>query len=165
MVLGMVAIFVEILDARNPSRASGQIGSLLFMAVVGCLLLFAGFGLRRLNRVARHLATFFAGISLLYFGIGLASILYMALDSGSIQSDLLVLAVVVPVVTLFMVINGYIMYLLRCAKSSVVFSQAYKDAIRETPHIKYRTSIVVKLLGGLVLLFILFGAISTFFGL
>jgi hypothetical protein len=42
-------------------------------------------------------------------------------------------------------INAYILYLLLSAKGNVVFSDAYKQVIAQTPHIKYRTSIIVKI--------------------
>jgi hypothetical protein len=42
-----------------------------------------------------------------------------------------------PVGTL---INGYILYLLFSRKGAMVFSPAYQEIIRQTPHIRYRTS-------------------------
>jgi hypothetical protein len=53
-------------------------------------------------------------------------------------------------------INAYILYLVFCRKGTTVFSDEYKRVIAETPHIKYRTSIVVWIFLGLLLL--LFGA-------
>jgi hypothetical protein len=44
------------------------------------------------------------------------------------------------------VINGYILYLVFSKKGRIVFSPEYKKIISATPHIKYRTSIVVWLL-------------------
>ena len=51
-------------------------------------------------------------------------------------------------------INGYILYLLFSKKGTTVFSEEYKRAIAQTPHIKYRTSLVVWILLGLLLLLI-----------
>ena len=42
-------------------------------------------------------------------------------------------------------IVGYILYLLLSPKGSVVFSPAYKEIIAQTPHIKYRTSLILKI--------------------
>ena len=53
------------------------------------------------------------------------------------------------------IINAYIMYLVLCAKGKMVFSEEYRDVIAQTPHIKYRTSILVWILLGLVVLAIL----------
>ena len=53
-----------------------------------------------------------------------------------------------PVGTL---INAYILYLFFSKKGRTIFSPAYKDVIAATPDIKYRTSIVVWILLGLVI--------------
>ena len=46
----------------------------------------------------------------------------------------------VPIGTL---INGYILYLVFCPKGKMVFSPEYQEIIRMTPHVKYKTSIVL----------------------
>lgn len=51
-------------------------------------------------------------------------------------------------------INGYILYLLLSAKGRMVFSEEYRQIIAQTPHIKYRTSIIVWILLGILLLFL-----------
>ena len=58
-------------------------------------------------------------------------------------------------------INGYILYLIFCQKGQTVFSDEYRAVIEQTPHIKYRTSIVVWILLGLVVFLIGFGLISA----
>jgi len=45
----------------------------------------------------------------------------------------------------------------------MVFSEEYRAVIEQTPHIKYRTSIVVWVLLGLVLLFIAIALLGAFF--
>jgi hypothetical protein len=52
------------------------------------------------------------------------------------------------------IINGYILYLMFSAKGRMVFSPEYKEIIRQTPHIKYRTSIIVWILLVIVLAFL-----------
>jgi hypothetical protein len=52
-------------------------------------------------------------------------------------------------------INGYILYLLFSQKGKTVFSPEYQEVIQQTPHIKYKTSIVVWILLGIVILIIL----------
>lgn len=49
------------------------------------------------------------------------------------------------------IINGYILYLIFSEKGNRVFSPEYQEIIRQTPHIKYRTSIIVKIFLGLLL--------------
>jgi hypothetical protein len=59
-------------------------------------------------------------------------------------------------------INAYILYLLFCAKGKMVFSPEYKDIIRQTPHIKYRTSWIVWVLLFILLAFLAFAMIGFF---
>lgn len=40
-------------------------------------------------------------------------------------------------------INGYILYLILSPKAKMVFSEEYRQVIDQTPHIKYKTSIIV----------------------
>lgn len=61
-------------------------------------------------------------------------------------------------------INAYILYLLFSAKGAMVFSEEYKTIIQQTPHIKYRTSIVVWILLALLLGLIGFGVIAVLLG-
>ena len=54
-------------------------------------------------------------------------------------------------------ISGYILYLLWGKKGRVIFSPEYQAVIAATPHVKYKTSIVVWILLGLVVVLILAG--------
>jgi len=51
-------------------------------------------------------------------------------------------------------INGYILYLFLSKKGRTIFSPEYKEVIAATPHVKYKTSIVVWIFLALVLAFI-----------
>lgn len=62
------------------------------------------------------------------------------------------------------IINGYILYLLHSEKGKVVFSERYQEVIRQTPHIKYKRSIVVKVLLVLVVALITIGIVALFVG-
>ncbi len=64
----------------------------------------------------------------------------------------------VPVGTL---ISGFILYLLWSQKGNFVFTTEYQEVIKATPHIKYKTSIVVWILLGLLLLFLGVGLFAT----
>ena len=61
------------------------------------------------------------------------------------------------------IINAYILYLIFSQKGKTVFSDEYQAVIEQTPHIKYRTSIVVWILLGLVVALIGIGLIAAFF--
>jgi hypothetical protein len=62
------------------------------------------------------------------------------------------------------VISGYLLYLLASAKGEMVFSSAYKEVIQATPHIRYRTSIIVWIFLFLLIGVILLGIIAAIFG-
>jgi len=61
-------------------------------------------------------------------------------------------------------INGYILYLIFCKKGKMVFSDEYRDVIEQTPHIKYRTSIIVWIFLGLLILLVAVGLIGVLVG-
>ncbi len=44
------------------------------------------------------------------------------------------------------IINAYILYLILCKKSSTVFSPEYQQIIAATPHIKYKTPVIIWIL-------------------
>ena len=57
------------------------------------------------------------------------------------------------------IISAYFLYLLVSKKGKVVFSPEYQSVIEQTPHIKYKVSIVVWILLGLLAALILTGLI------
>jgi len=61
------------------------------------------------------------------------------------------------------IINGYILYLLFGRKGQMVFSIEYQDVIEQTPHIKYTTSFVVRVLFVLLLALIGMGIVAALF--
>jgi len=50
------------------------------------------------------------------------------------------------------IINIYILFLVLGKKGQMVFSDEYKEIIRETPHVKYKTSKAMKIILGLIVL-------------
>jgi hypothetical protein len=62
------------------------------------------------------------------------------------------------------IINAYILYLVFGKKGVTVFSDEYRLVIEQTPHIKYKTSIVVWIFLGLVLLLIVAGLVAAIVG-
>lgn len=67
----------------------------------------------------------------------------------------------IPIGTL---ISGYILYLLWSQKGNFIFTPEYQRIIQATPHIKYKTSIVIWILLGLVLLLIAIAIIAAVAG-
>ncbi len=83
----------------------------------------------------------------LWVGIGLRRL------KPEVKTPATVLAAIgligIPIGTL---ISAYILWLIHSAKGKVVLSYEYQEIIRQTPHIKYKTSIIVWILLGLLLL-------------
>lgn len=57
-------------------------------------------------------------------------------------------------------INAYILYLVFSRKGKMVFSDEYKEIVEQTPHIRYRTSIVVWIVLGIVVALCAFGILG-----
>ena len=57
----------------------------------------------------------------------------------------------------------YLLYLLWSKKGATVFSEPYKDVILATPHIKYKTSIIVWVFVGILVLFLLLALAAAVF--
>lgn len=60
-------------------------------------------------------------------------------------------------------VNGYILYLVVCAKGKVVFSEEYRAVIDATPNIKYKSSMIVWILLGILVLLIVLGLLAALF--
>lgn len=97
------------------------------------------------------------GIGQFWVGTGLRRLKKWARVPTGILSGLGLLAF--PIGTL---INAYVLYLIFCQKGKMVFSDEYRAVIEQTPHIKYRTSILVWIVLGLLLLLIAIGIIGAF---
>ena len=92
---------------------------------------------------------FFIPIGLLYFwlGSGLRALNQKVRPIAGVFAAIGLIGF--PLGTL---INGYILYLLFSAKGKMVFSDEYRDIIDATPHVKYKTSIIVWLILALLVL-------------
>ena len=107
-------------------------------------------------------ASFFGlllGVALIWVGIGVRGLKSWARIPAGILSGIGLLYL-----GLGTIVNAYILYLLFCQKGKTVFSDEYKRVIAETPHIKYRTSIVVWVLLGLLLLLIGMAMVAALVG-
>jgi hypothetical protein len=138
-----------------------SVGFLYFLAAAVLLLVgivrIASASNGREPLVGSIVAFLFVGISVaqIWVGIGLRKLKPWARIPSGILSGLGLIGF--PIGTL---INGYILYLLFSKKGATVFSPDYQRVIAETPHIKYRTSIVIWILLGLLLLLIGLGMLG-----
>ena len=58
-------------------------------------------------------------------------------------------------------INGYILYLFFSQKGNYILTPEYAEIVRQTPHIKHKTSIIIWIFVGLLVLLILGGMIAA----
>jgi hypothetical protein len=150
--LGAFFIFIGALTTipRGDAAASG----VMFGLAVGYLLasslnLALGIGLRRLKTWARWTAVVLISLSLLWVLLGIGFV--MVINQPGV-------AIVYAIAAL---IPGYILYLLISSKGSVVFSPEYRAVINQTPHIKYKTSLLVKVLLGLFVALIVLAIVGA----
>ena len=113
-----------------------------------------GYGLRSLQPWARWVMIVLTSLSLLATA---AQVVFLAAVNPAAAAGGLVGAVIPSLIT------GYILYLVASAKGAMVFSGEYKDVIRKTPGIKYKTSIIVKIFLGLLIFVIVLGVVALIF--
>ena len=98
------------------------------------------------------LFSLFLGGLYLAVGLGLRKLRPWTRIAAGIISGIGLLAI--PLGTL---INAYILYLLFSKKGSTIFSADYQRVIADTPHIKYRTSLIMWLVLAVVVLAVVAG--------
>ncbi len=135
-----------------------SVGFLYFLSAT-FLILGGSFGLAGVGDGAILMAIFFLGLAgvQIWVGLGLRRLKPWARVPTAILSGFGLLGF--PVGTL---INAYILYLVLCEKGRMVFSEEYRRVIQVTPHIRYKTSIVVWILLGVLLLLMGFVFVGLF---
>ena len=114
-----------------------------------------------------------AGITTTLVGVIFLAIAVAQLFAGRSMQTLnpsgKILAIVVAAIGMLQfpcgtLISGYLLYLLVSAKGRTVFSSAYKEVMQATPHIRYRTSIIVWIFLFLLIGVILLGVVGVIIG-
>jgi hypothetical protein len=106
-------------------------------------------------------------IGLVVLAIGVAQ-LFAGRSMQTLNPSGKILAIIISAIGLLgfpcgTLISGYLLYLLLSAKGEMVFSSAYKEVMQATPHIRYRTSIIVWIFLFLLIGVILLGIIAATF--
>jgi hypothetical protein len=159
----------EIRKAHLKHEASVQSVGLLyylggvFVICIGAFGLFAGFRGSKTPEVVGVglLGSFFLlalGAGQFWVGTGLRRLQKWARLPTGILSGIGLLGF--PLGT---IINAYILYLVFSSKGNTVFSDEYHAVIQQTPHIKYRTSIIVWIFLVLLLALITLGICAAIF--
>ena len=136
-----VALFMTSLPNQPNNPGIDPQGMRVMMGLGGALYLVIsvaygafGFGLRRLQVWVRW--TLIVLLSMFLLLVSVASVV-VGIANPLFGVAYLVMAGAIP---------GYILYLLASAKGGMVFSREYKVIIAKTPHVKYQTSLIVKIL-------------------
>jgi len=143
-------------------EASVRSIGILYYLGAACMLFAGLFGAVAADRDSARsgpwLIAVFFGFALvqIWLGIGIRGLNSWARVPSGILSGLGLLAF--PIGTL---INAYILYLLFSKKGATVFSEEYKRVMQQTPHIKYRMSVVIWIL--LVILIVVIGLLVVGF--
>ena len=92
----------------------------------------------------------------------------MALGLRKLKPNVRIPAIILSALGLFAIPVGtiiaiYMLYLLGSAKGRTVFSEEYAQVIAATPHIKYRSSIIVRIFLWLILALIILALGIPFF--
>jgi hypothetical protein len=124
---------------NGPEQTVFTFGMVFIYFLQSGLHLALGIGLHRLRNWARWIDVVLTSLSLL----GIAVLVAVAAVMG-----ILPLLLTMGVAAL---ISAYVLYLLVSPKAKTIFSPDYQEIIARTPHIKYRTSLVVKIFLGILL--------------
>jgi hypothetical protein len=161
VIFGVLGLAMAVFRALSQNGELGEgVGSAEFVGVAAYLLVMVsinvvmGIGLTGLKPWARWIEVVLVSILLLLYSLGTAGT--AALTKGPAVGPAIGAAVVMSLIL------SYILYLLLSKKSSMVFSPEYQLIIERTPHIKYRTSWIVK--GCLIVLVVVigFGIVAAF---
>ncbi len=102
-----------------------------------------------------------AGVAAIYLAIGILSIIVgfgiRRLRPWARVASVVLSAIGLLEIPIGTVINGYILYLLVSRKGQLIFTPRYAEIIAATPHVKYRSFLVLWVLLGVLGALILFG--------
>jgi hypothetical protein len=129
--LGLGAYVMTARVGNNPFSAAMTAAAVLYVVMTG-LNVALGNGLRGLRPWARWTDAVLMGLSFLSSLLAmvgwLIAQLYAPLLGGSLG----------------LLFQAYILHILLSSKASVVFSPEYREIIARTPHLRYKTSLLVK---------------------
>jgi hypothetical protein len=152
MSLGLIANPPGPGDGAGPLQGFFLIFAALFYGTFGAVAVALGYGLRRLQVWARWTTMVLSALALAY----LLLMMVVVLAILPIPNP----AVVAALMGLAATILAYVLYLMISPKGGMVFSAEYRAVIARTPTIKARSSLIVKLLIGLLAFLSLFAVIG-----
>ena len=158
----LLATVVFAITSFNGAREGSWLG-VVVTGVFGSASLALGMGLTSLRSWARWVVTALTAISFISILIGLGVAGFQLAMIGMVGPAGSPIAGVLIAYGLFLLIVGYILYLLVSPKGSMVFSHEYREVMAATPHIKYKTSCILKGFLIFLIVIILVGVLGAFF--
>ena len=144
-------------------QGEGQPDPRLYMGISAVVMLIStlinagmGYGLRNLQVWARWVTIVLSALTLLYFAV---IVIGGGVVGGASIAGAIMLGLAIPAL-----ITGYIFYLVVGSKGAMVFSSEYREVIKQTPHIKYKTSLLIKIFLALIVGLIVLGIIAAIVG-
>ena len=143
----------------------GILGAIFYIGLGIFIMAGGGNPQAGVNPMAAGIIT--ALIGLVVLAIGVAQ-LFAGRSMQTLNPSGKILAIIISAIGLLgfpcgTIISAYLLYLLLSAKGEMVFSSAYKEVMQATPHIRYRTSIIVWIFLFLLIGVILLGIIAATF--
>jgi len=143
----------------------GILGAIFYIGLGIFIMAGGGNPQAGVNPMAAGIIT--ALIGLVVLAIGVAQ-LFAGRSMQTLNPSGKILAIIISAIGLLgfpcgTLISGYLLYLLLSAKGEMVFSSAYKEVMQATPHIRYRTSIIVWIFLFLLIGVILLGVVAATF--
>ncbi len=123
-----------------------SIGFLDYLAAGFCGLMFLSIGVGLTSYVGRGIPLTWSDLLLFGFAAIFGAILFwVGFGLRRLKHSVRIPAIILSVIGLLLfpigtLINIYFLYLLYSKKGAMVFSPEYHKVIRQTPHMKYRTS-------------------------
>jgi hypothetical protein len=136
-MIGVLSAIYLLTTSRDENTRTGAIIILVVYAGLSVVHLGMGIGLHRLQTWARWIETALVGLAFAATVVVLAAVLAL----GSLPQTYPILLVYL----FFLVVLSFILYLLLSPKGSMVFSPEYREIINKTPYLKYKTSLITKL--------------------
>jgi hypothetical protein len=143
----------------------GILGAIFYIGLGIFIMAGGGNPQAGVNPMAAGIIT--ALIGLVVLAIGVAQ-LFAGRSMQTLNPSGKILAIIISAIGLLgfpcgTIISAYLLYLLLSAKGEMVFSSAYKEVMQATPHIRYRTSIIVWIFLFLLIGVILLGVVAATF--
>ena len=153
-------------DHLSHEASVKSVGTLYLLSAGLTLLLMLGYGAAVLGALSRSSMGVSEIATIVGLGLLLLAIVFLqwklATGLRQLRPWVRIPTIVLSIIGLLgfpigTIISAYVLYLMCSAKSKMVFSPEYKQVIAETPHIRYRSNILMTVLVVVLLVILISG--------